>query len=131
MLLAAAVSMLAFGAEAKGFRSLYQFQGGNDGNVSADRLLLDNAGNLYGVTTSNDKVLGTVFMLTPGGNETVLHAFQYTAQQASLPTGGVVMDAAGNLYGEAFNGGAYNCPDISLLNPDCGSVYKLATDGTM
>jgi len=131
VLFGAAALMLAGAAEAKGFRSLYQFQGGNDGNSSVDRLLLDNAGNLYGVTTSNDDVLGTVFMLSPGGTETVLHAFQYTAQQASLPTGGVVMDAAGNLYGDAFNGGAYNCPDIAILNPDCGSVYKLATDGTM
>ena len=127
----AAALMLAGAAEAKSFRPLYQFAGGNDGNSSVDRLLLDSAGNLYGVTTATDSVLGTVFMLSPGGTETVLHAFQYTAQQASLPTGGVVMDAQGNLYGEAVNGGAYFCPDIALLNPDCGSVYKLATDGTM
>jgi uncharacterized repeat protein (TIGR03803 family) len=127
----AAALMLAGAAEARGFRSLYQFAGGTDGNGSVDRLLLDSAGNLYGVTTANDVVLGTVFMLSPDGTETVLHAFQYQAQQASLPVGGVVMDAEGNFYGEARNGGAYNCPEIEILNPDCGSVYKLATDGTM
>ena len=76
----AAALMLAGAAGAKGFRPLYQFAGGNDGNGSVDRLLLDNAGNLYGVTTANDTVLGTVFMLSPGGTETVLHAFQYLSQ---------------------------------------------------
>ncbi len=118
-------------ADARAFQSLYQFQGGADGDASVDRLLLDNSGNLYGVTTPNDDVLGTVFKLAPDGTETVLHAFQYVSLQASVPTGGVVMDAQGNLYGEAKNGGAYLCPEISNANPDCGSVYKLATDGTM
>lgn len=131
VLFGAAALMVAGAAEANAIRPLYQFQGGSDGNGSVDKLLLDKAGNLYGVTTANDDVLGTVFMLTPAGTETVLHAFQYTVQQASLPTGGVVMDAAGNLYGEAVNGGLYNCPEISVSNPDCGSVYKLTTDGTM
>jgi uncharacterized repeat protein (TIGR03803 family) len=123
--------MLAGAAEAKGFRTLYQFEGGDDGNGSVDRLLVDGSGNLYGVTTANDSVLGTVFMLSPGGTETVLHAFQYQTFQASIPTGGVVMDAQGNLYGEARNGGQLVCPEVSILNPDCGSIYKLATDGTM
>lgn len=126
-----AAALMLTGAQAKGVRPLYQFQGGSDGNGSVDRLLLDNAGNLYGVTTANDTVLGTVFMLSPGGTETVLYAFQYVAQQASLPTGGVVMDAQGNLYGAARNGGGYNCPELDPLNPDCGSIYRLATDGTM
>jgi len=127
------VALLAFanGAEAREFRPLYQFAGGTDGDGSVDRLLLDNAGNLYGVTTANKDVLGTVFMLSPGGTETVLHAFQYVTGHPSIPVGGVVMDAAGNLYGEAVNGGAVTCPEINPPNPDCGSVYKLATDGTV
>lgn len=131
VLFGAAALMLAGAAEAKGIRPLYQFQGGNDGNGSVDKLLLDKAGNLYGVTTANDVVLGTAFKLAPNGTETVLHAFQFTVFQPSVPIGGVVMDAAGNLYGEAVNGGQYNCPEISVPNPDCGSVYKLATDGTV
>jgi uncharacterized repeat protein (TIGR03803 family) len=131
MLFGAAALMLAGAAEARGFRALYQFAGGNDGNGSVDKLLLDNAGNLYGVTTPNDSVLGTVFMLSPGGTETVLHGFQLQAGQASIPTGGVIMDAQGNLYGEAINGGLFLCPEINPLDPDCGGVYKLATDGTL
>lgn len=118
-------------SDAKGFRELYQFVGEGDGNGSVDRLLIDSAGNLYGVTASNDTVLGTVFKFSPGGTETVLHAFEYTTFQAALPTGSVVMDSDGNLYGEARFGGQLECPDIDPINPDCGSVYKLAPNGTM
>ncbi|HVU21311.1 MAG TPA: choice-of-anchor tandem repeat GloVer-containing protein [Rhizomicrobium sp.] len=131
ILLFAVAASLATPADAREFQSLYRFGGGVDGNASVDRLWRDSAGNLYGVTTVNDEVLGTVFVLSAGGSETVLHAFQYQAQQASVPVGGVVMDAQGNLYGEAANGGAYNCPEIDGLNPDCGSIYRLATDGTL
>jgi len=128
----ASLALVAAGpSEAKGFHTLYQFAGGGDGNGSVDRLLIDQAGNLYGVTAGNDTVLGTVFKFSPGGTETVLHAFQYQIFQASLPNGGVVMDSDGNLYGEARNGGQVVCPDLEILNPDCGSVYKLAPDGTM
>ncbi len=131
VLLLSASLIAGTAADARAFQSLYQFQGGADGDASVDKLLLDNSGNLYGVTTANDDVLGTVFKLAPDGTETVLYAFQYVSQQASVPTGGVVMDAQGNLYGEAKNGGAYRCPEISTANPDCGSVFKLAPNGTM
>lgn len=130
-LLGAAMAAATTAAEAREFHTLYQFTGGTDGNASVDKLWRDSAGNLYGVTTSNDDVLGTVFVVSAGGTETVLHSFTYLAQHASLPVGGVVMDAQGNLYGEATNGGAYLCPEIAALNPDCGSIYKLAPDGTM
>jgi uncharacterized repeat protein (TIGR03803 family) len=41
------------------------------------------------------------------------------------------MDANGNLYGDARNGGQFACPDNDLLYSDCGSLYRLAPDGTM
>lgn len=116
---------------AKSFHELYPFQGGDDGDGSVDRLLLDAQGNIYGVTPESRTSLGTVFMLSPGGTKTVLHSFVYTLYQSSRPTGGVVMDAAGNLYGEARNGGQVVCVDNDILNPDCGSIYKLAPDGTL
>jgi uncharacterized repeat protein (TIGR03803 family) len=131
LLLGAFALMPTAAAEAKAMQSLYQFAGGSDGNGSVDQLLIDPSGNLYGVTAGNDTVQGTVFKFSPGGTETVLHAFQYQIFQASLPRGGVVMDSDGNLYGEARNGGQILCPDLEALNPDCGSLYKIAPDGTM
>lgn len=125
--------LLAFSgaAEAKGFRELYRFAGGNDGEASVNKLALDAAGNVYGVTPANDSAPGTVFMVAPDGTKTILHTFQIVAGQASSPMSGLAMDPQGNLYGEAFDGGAFQCPDNLLLNPNCGSIYKLAPDGTL
>jgi len=40
------------------------------------RVIMDTAGNLYGLTISGGSALyGTVFELDPAGNETVLHSF--------------------------------------------------------
>jgi uncharacterized repeat protein (TIGR03803 family) len=54
--------------------------------------------------------------------ETVLYNFCSLANCAdgSLPTGGLVMDASGNLYGTTDEGGTYGE----------GTVFKLAPDGT-
>lgn len=131
VLFAAVALLLAGGAEARGFRALYHFAGGGDGDVSVNRLVPDGAGNLYGVTAANADVLGTVFMVTQGGTETILHAFHLQAGEASTPTSGLAIDAAGNLYGEAFDGGAFQCPENLLLDPDCGSIFRLAPDGTL
>jgi uncharacterized repeat protein (TIGR03803 family) len=65
-------------------------------------LIFDEAGNLYGTTTSGGPVAGgTVFKLSPqsGGRWafSVLHVFQ--GNPALHPTGGLVLDKAGNLYG--------------------------------
>jgi uncharacterized repeat protein (TIGR03803 family) len=53
-------------------------------------------------------------------NEQVLYSFQ-NGLDGSLPTGAVVFDTAGNLYGVTQEGGAATC-----LSPyNCGTVYKL------
>src|SRR5262249_24539026 len=54
-------------------------------------------------------------------NEQVLYSFQ-NGTDGATPTGAVVFDKAGNLYGATQNGGASTC-----LSPDaCGTIYKLA-----
>jgi len=126
-----ALAMLTGAAEARDFRVVYQFGGGADGDGATGKLLRDSAGNLYGVTGLNSDNYGTVFAVSPGGAKTVLHNFQFSINTPSNPTGGVVEDAQGNLYGEAVYGGLYTCFDINNANPDCGSVYKLAGDGTV
>lgn len=85
---------------------LYSFTGGNDGAGAYGRLTIDQSGNLYGVTAGGGlHDYGVVFELMPGANgtwtEKVVHALP-GGPGGSNPTVGVVMDAAGNLYGAAY-----------------------------
>jgi len=104
---------------------LYAFQNGVDGNVPAPGLIADNSGNFYGATSSGGTGnLGTVFEVSSGGTETVLHSFQ-GGSDGGDPEAGVVMDRSGNLYGTTYDGGSAHCH-----REGCGTVFKLAPDGT-
>jgi uncharacterized repeat protein (TIGR03803 family) len=66
----------------------------------------DRAGNLYGVTLYGGAFnWGTVYKVDPTGNEAVLYSFQGNADGA-LPVAGLILDAAGTLYGTAIGGGS-------------------------
>jgi uncharacterized repeat protein (TIGR03803 family) len=85
---------------------LHNFTGGKDGANPFAGLVLDGAGNLYGTATGGGVFgYGTVFELTPkpGGvwTERVLHTFKSFARS---PYPGVILDAAGNLYGATWAG---------------------------
>jgi uncharacterized repeat protein (TIGR03803 family) len=91
-----------------------------DGSFSISRLLRDKAGNLYGMTYyggANDK--GTVFKVDTKGNETVLYNFVGGTTDGCYPTGGLIRDASGNLYGttSACGGGGG------------GTVFELSKSG--
>jgi uncharacterized repeat protein (TIGR03803 family) len=62
-------------ADAKNFKLLYSFQGGNDGTQPAVGLMVDQDGNLYGTTyTGGAQNAGTLFELPAGGQrESALH----------------------------------------------------------
>jgi uncharacterized repeat protein (TIGR03803 family) len=104
---------------------LYAFQNGVDGNVPAPGLIADGSGNFYGATsgggTGNQ---GTVFQVSSGGTETVLHSFQ-GGSDGGDPEAGVILDKSGNLYGTTYYGGSAHCH-----REGCGTVFKLAPDGT-
>src|SRR5581483_5423416 len=90
-----------------------------DGAVgSLGSLLVDSAGNLYGVTElGGAHMAGTVFELSPSGrrwNFKTLYAFR-GQPDAGSPYGGLVADGAGNLYGTTYYGGTSGL----------GAVYKL------
>jgi uncharacterized repeat protein (TIGR03803 family) len=98
---------------------LYRFSKGAGGLDSGTGLTLDGSGNLYGTTeTYGPRYHGTVFRLSPPAQsrgwwtETVLSGFD---QGGSWPSGNVVFDKAGNLYGTTFYGGSQ----------DFGVVYEL------
>lgn len=89
---------------------LYSFSGGSDGANPSSGFIMDNAGNLYGETSfgggSNNS--GTVFMLTPNGSggyaESILYSFT-GGSDGSIPSGGLIMDNTGGMYGTAGYGG--------------------------
>lgn len=90
---------------------LYSFSGGTDGGLPYAGVVRDSAGNLYGTTLQGGSApnpSGTVFKLTPSGQETVLHSFT-AGEDGGFPLfGGLTQDAAGNLYGTTQSGGANN-----------------------
>ena len=90
--------------------ALYNFTGGADGGGPSSDLVIDSAGNLYGTTVGGGDGYGIVFKLDTAGTETVLYKFSVN----SNPTGGLVMDAAGNFYGGVR---------------DEGQVFKLDSSG--
>ncbi len=89
-------------------------------------LVFDRAGNLYGVAFQGGNRgggIGGVFELTPsdgGWTETTLYNFQGRTDGAQ-PIGGVIFDAAGNLYGTTFGQPATG---------QYGTVYELTPSGS-
>src|SRR5258708_15925311 len=96
---------------------LYSFTGGADGAFPISTLVRDSAGNLYGTTTQGGSVgSGVVFRVDPSGNETVLHNCTGGSDGVS-PSGGLTLDAAGNLCGTASQGGNFNAGILFKLTP--------------
>ena len=91
-------------------RILHVFKGG-DGNGPFGRLLIDaNSGALYGTTYGGGTAgRGTVFSLTPTAGRTkwefaTLYNFQ-ASPDGDSPTGALIMDSKGSLYGTTRYGG--------------------------
>jgi uncharacterized repeat protein (TIGR03803 family) len=104
---------------------LFNFAGAKTGSNPVGQLIFDQAGNLYGTTSSGgSNNFGTVFELSPGTNgkwtEKLLHNFA-GGTDGLEPNAGVIFDGAGNLYGTTFRGGgSTNCWE------GCGTVFELS-----
>ena len=80
---------------------LHTFQGGSDGSSPDAGMVLDKAGDLFGVTEfGGSSKGGVVFEIDATGEETVL-----TSGFLDESHGGLIADAAGNLYGTTRLGG--------------------------
>ncbi len=89
---------------------LHKFKG-TTGGVPSAGLVFDPAGNLYGTTAEGGAhESGTVFQLAPGTNGKwtfkSLHSFNPNGHDGTDPLAGLTLDAAGNLYGTTYAGGA-------------------------
>ncbi len=92
---------------------LYRFTGINNDGFPYSTLVLDDAGNLYGLEGLN--YIGTVFKLDASGHETVLYSFGYQEPFELLAIPG----QPGSFYGALYNS--------TLSGP--GGIFKLAPSG--
>ena len=104
---------------------LYRFQGGTDGFEPLGTLVADQAGNLYGTTTSGgtgdcNGGCGTAFELSPNPDgtwtETILYSFA-GGNDGAFPNAGLVFDQNGNLYGTTLHFGGFGDGTVFRLSP--------------
>jgi len=106
---------------------LYNFQGGSSDLLNpSGRLLVTADGRIFGTATGDGLGYGGVYELTPSGDSwvyTILHFF--TVGETPINSG-VIMDKAGNLYGETAGGGKFSDGTIYKLEPtSTGYKYLL------
>jgi uncharacterized repeat protein (TIGR03803 family) len=89
---------------------------GTDGYYPQATVVFDKEGNIYGTTTYGADSLGTVFEITPGGTETVLHSFQSDGKDGYHPYGGVIL-VGKVLYGTTLYGGSNNVGTVFKVVP--------------
>jgi uncharacterized repeat protein (TIGR03803 family) len=115
---------------------LYGFAGGNDGASPVSRVTISPEGIIYGSTYvggglggCDGQGCGTVFNLRPPAfacktalcpwTETVLYRFT-GGNDGGQPSGDLVFDRAGNIYGTAFAGGSSGAGTVFELIPSGG-----------
>ena len=105
---------------------VHSFVGGADGADPSSGLTFDSAGNFYGTTQNGGAGeycgadCGIVYKVAPangGWNETILYAFN-GGPDGENPSGGVVMNTAGDFFGTCIN-----------CLPH-GTVYELTPNGS-
>jgi uncharacterized repeat protein (TIGR03803 family) len=110
------------------FRVLHSFcsSGCVDGAEPYGNLAFDSAGSLYGTTFEGGTGRGVVYRLSRGPRgeltQTVLYAFS-GGEDGGFPTGGVLVDSVGNVFGTTYYGGTGSCSNGFATG--CGVVFEL------
>ena len=103
---------------------LYSFNGSTNGGTPIGGLVSDGKGNLYGTASlggnnNGNAGNGVIFRLNISSRTyTVVHTF--TGPDGSQPSGALVTDGKGNLFGTTFAGGANGY----------GTVFQINSKGT-
>jgi uncharacterized repeat protein (TIGR03803 family) len=121
LMLVALLLLTPAASRAQTFSVLYNFASvPGTGAWSKAPLLRDSTGNLYGTTSANTSVGGNglVFKIDAQDEYSILYSFAGVPDGYN-PTGALIEDGEGNLYGTTLDGGAYYG----------GTVFKLAKTG--
>ena len=103
---------------------LVSFTGGGAGSFPQSSLVADAAGDLFGMTQNGGQgAVGTVFEIKKtqhgyASAPTILVSF--TGKNGKYPEGSLIIDAAGNLFGETITGGTH----------EGGVVFEIAKTGS-
>jgi uncharacterized repeat protein (TIGR03803 family) len=102
-----------------------------DGQYPEGRVILDNAGDLYGTTAGGGSGCasggcGTVFKKAASGNESLLYSFT-GGEDGTSPAAGLARDSSGSLYGTTFHGGGSGCRDADGVG--FRVVFKVTAGG--
>lgn len=62
-----------------------------------------------------------LILLVQTASAQIIFAFPTDGSGGSIPTGGLISDAAGNLYGTTASGGAYQCGTVFKLSVESGT----------
>ena len=119
----------ASGAE----KTIYAFRGGGKGAQPIGPLIADGAGNFLGMTGGGgnqacESGCGTIFKLSSKGKESIVYAFQ-GGDDGGYPTGGLVADGSGNLYGTTRSFGANHYGTIFKVTPGGAETVLYAFQG--
>ena len=125
-------------AQTHTLRVLHAFSGFWDGGEPLTGVIFDSSGNIYGTAGIGGNInacqgygCGMVYKLSPttggGWQETSVFRFQ-SLNTGAFPTGNLLFDASGNLFGVDSEGGpSSNCV---LFSAGCGLVFELSPTST-
>ena len=127
-----AMTLLLTATNAVGQREsfLHSFGGNSkDGAELRAGFVMDASGNLFSTTTEGGAAgIGTVFELSPrtggGWAERVLYSFLNNSRDGAFPTGTLVMDSSGNLFGTTYAGGFRGYGTVFEISPKPGGGWK-------
>ena len=86
-------------------------------------LVQGNDGNFYGTTIyGGTNEAGTVFRISPSGNETVLYSFGGYPTDGANPEAGLALGSDGNFYGTTETGG--------VAPNDGGTIFRISPGGS-
>lgn len=118
------VFMLAAGTHA--LSTVATFNGAN-GLGPSGGLTADASGNLYGVTSAGGPLQdGTVFRIA-AGTHVLSTIATFNGMNGSTPSGGVIADASGNLYGTTTGNGFDNHGTVFKIAAGTHTLSTLAT----
>jgi uncharacterized repeat protein (TIGR03803 family) len=101
---------------------IYDFSCSHGANPNSN-LVIAPSGTLYGTTEEGGAYYGTVFALKQNAaktkfTETVVYNFGSQSNDGGFPTGHLIMDGSGNLYGTTYSGGGFGQGTVFKLSPN-------------